>query len=208
VALPALQYCPTIYSYYAGVSRTANCLQYCKKVTASAAIHPGAIVGKVTIEDLEAFVRLFDASDWHRVEVEVDDFALVLSKTPASGQQPAIERAVSSMPASSAGRTAARAVSTATPLAPSPAQAIAPEGCVAIRAPHLGTFYRSPKPGAAPYIEVGQTVTAETEVCLLEVMKLFTTLRAGISGVVRAISAKESALVESGDVLFWVEPNS
>jgi acetyl-CoA carboxylase biotin carboxyl carrier protein len=164
-------------------------------------------VGKVTIEDLEAFVRLFDASDWHRVEVEVDDFALVLSKTPASGQQPAIERAGPATPTSSAGRTV-REVSTATPVVPSPTQAIAPEGCVAIRAPHLGTFYRSPKPGAAPYIEVGQTVTAETEVCLLEVMKLFTTLRAGMSGVVRAVSARESALVESGDVLFWVEPNS
>jgi acetyl-CoA carboxylase biotin carboxyl carrier protein len=164
-------------------------------------------VGKVTIEDLEAFVRLFDASDWDRVEVELDDFALVLSKTPGSEPHPAARPAASTIPESSRKQTSQPA-STVSPAASSSAQAAAPEGCVAIRAPHLGTFYRSPKPGAAPYVEVGQTVQAETEVCLLEVMKLFTTLRAGVSGVVRAISAKDSSLVESDDVLFWVEPNS
>ena len=47
-----------------------------------------------------------------------------------------------------------------------------------MRAPNLGTFYRAPKPGAPPYVAVGQRVEAATEVCLIEVMKLFTSVRA------------------------------
>ena len=77
-----------------------------------------------------------------------------------------------------------------------------PADWIAIRAPHLGTFYRAPKPGADPYVEIGQTVTAETEVWLLEVMKLFTSIRAGYSGVVRRLCARDAELVESSDLLF------
>jgi acetyl-CoA carboxylase biotin carboxyl carrier protein len=82
-----------------------------------------------------------------------------------------------------------------------------PEGWVGIRAPHLGTFYRAPKPGAPPLIDVGQAVGEETEVCLLEVMKLFTTLRAGKSGTVRRVCAADAQMVESGDILFLIEPH-
>jgi acetyl-CoA carboxylase biotin carboxyl carrier protein len=167
----------------------------------------GGILSKVSTEDLEAFVRLFDASDWDRIEIEQEDFALVLAKTsdllqPATLLHTPPSRAVHlEKPHDQAVRSESLPSSTLAP-------ASALEGCVAIRAPHLGTFYRAPKPGAAPYVELGQTVHADTEVCLLEVMKLFTTLRAGVSGTVRAICAKDSALVESDDVLFWVEPNS
>jgi acetyl-CoA carboxylase biotin carboxyl carrier protein len=170
----------------------------------------GAIVGKVSVEDLEAFVRLFDASDWDRVEVEVEDFALVLAKSSQPGQQiPALLAQPPAHRAASNQKTSDEELPSEKPLpARTPAAANVPEGCLAIRAPHLGTFYLSPKPGAAPYVKPGQSVNADTEICLLEVMKLFTTLRAGMSGVIRAICAKDSALVESGDVLFWVEPNS
>ena len=56
-----------------------------------------------------------------------------------------------------------------------------------VRAPNLGTFYRAPKPGAAPYVAIGQKVEAETEVCLIEVMKLFTSVCAGVAGTVREV---------------------
>jgi biotin carboxyl carrier protein len=55
-------------------------------------------------------------------------------------------------------------------------------------------------------VEVGQSISADTEVCLLEVMNLFTSLRAGIDGVVRQACATDGALVEGGEVLFLVEP--
>ena len=75
-----------------------------------------------------------------------------------------------------------------------------------VTASNLGTFYRSPKPGAAPFVDVGQRVEADTEICLLEVMKLFTSVKAGIAGTVRQISATDAELVEGGQVLFYIEP--
>ena len=64
-----------------------------------------------------------------------------------------------------------------------------PARLIAIRAPNLGTFYRAPKPGAPPYVEVGQTIEESTEVCLIEVMKLFAPVAAGVRGVVRDLGA-------------------
>jgi acetyl-CoA carboxylase biotin carboxyl carrier protein len=81
-----------------------------------------------------------------------------------------------------------------------------PSHWVAVTAPNLGTFYRSPKPGVAPYVTVGQAVTADTEICLLEVMKLFTTVRAGTAGVVRRICVEDAVMVDYGAVLFYIEP--
>jgi acetyl-CoA carboxylase biotin carboxyl carrier protein len=81
-----------------------------------------------------------------------------------------------------------------------------PEGLVALRAPNLGTFYRAPKPGAPPYIELGQEVEPDTEVCLIEVMKLFTPVRAGVKGIVREVCVADSELVEFDQPLFYIEP--
>lgn len=74
-----------------------------------------------------------------------------------------------------------------------------------VRAPNLGTFYRSPKPGSAPFVEIGQKVDAQTEICLLEVMKLFTSVKAGVNGTIRKVCVEDGVLVESGQVLFLVE---
>jgi biotin carboxyl carrier protein len=75
-----------------------------------------------------------------------------------------------------------------------------------IRAPNLGTFYRAPKPGAPPYVEVGQRVEPDSEVCLIEVMKLFAPVRAGLAGVVREIRARDGEMVEFDQALIVVEP--
>ena len=77
---------------------------------------------------------------------------------------------------------------------------------VVVRAPNLGTFYRAPKPGAPPYVAVGQRVEAATEVCLIEVMKLFTSVRAGVAGTVREMLVEDAELVEFDQPLFLIEP--
>ena len=59
-----------------------------------------------------------------------------------------------------------------------------PDGVVAIRAPMLGIFYRAPSPGEKPFVEVGQRVRADDTVGLIEVMKLFNSIRAGLDGEV------------------------
>ena len=80
-----------------------------------------------------------------------------------------------------------------------------PDTWIAVKAPNLGTFYGAPKPGAPPFVVIGQAVNADTEICLLEVMKLFTTVKAGIAGVVRKVCVTDSAMVEFDQVIFYIE---
>lgn len=75
-----------------------------------------------------------------------------------------------------------------------------------VRAPMVGTFYRAPAPGAAPYVSVGQQVEAGSTVCIIEVMKLMNTIEAGVRGVVREILVENACPVQHGEVLFVIEP--
>ena len=75
------------------------------------------------------------------------------------------------------------------------------EGEIAIRAPMIGTFYRAASPGDKPFVEVGQQVRADDNVGVIEVMKLFNTIRAGIDGSVVRIEAENASLVEFNQVL-------
>ena len=75
-----------------------------------------------------------------------------------------------------------------------------------MRAPYLGTFYRAPKPVATPYVEVGSPVAPETEICMVEVMKLFTAVHASISGRVHAVLASDGQLVDAQQPLFVLVP--
>jgi acetyl-CoA carboxylase biotin carboxyl carrier protein len=91
---------------------------------------------------------------------------------------------------------------------PSPPSEKAMEGLVAVKAPMLGTFYRTPKPGAPPFVEVGTMVGKDDPVCIIEVMKLFNTVKAGVQGRIAQICAEQGQLVEYQQTLFLVENKS
>jgi acetyl-CoA carboxylase biotin carboxyl carrier protein len=76
----------------------------------------------------------------------------------------------------------------------------------AITAPMAGSFYRAPKPDEPPFVEVGDTVAPGDTVALIDVMKLYTELKTEVSGKVVRIDASDSALVEFGQPLVWIEP--
>jgi acetyl-CoA carboxylase biotin carboxyl carrier protein len=77
----------------------------------------------------------------------------------------------------------------------------APEGRV-IKAPMVGTFYRSPSPDAKPFVEVGQTVKEGETVCIIEAMKLMNEIEADASGTIKAILVENGQPVEYGQPLF------
>jgi len=75
-----------------------------------------------------------------------------------------------------------------------------------IKSPMIGTFYRSPSPEAAPYIEVGAEVNPETVVCIIEAMKLFNEIESEIKGKIVKILVEDASPVEYDQPLFLVEP--
>lgn len=100
----------------------------------------------------------------------------------------------------------------APPPHPHPAEPAAPaaEPAVAlkeIKSPMVGTFYKSPEPGAAPYVKAGTRITPGQAVCIIEAMKIMNEIEAEISGVVREVCVEDSQPVEFGQVLFRVDPN-
>jgi acetyl-CoA carboxylase biotin carboxyl carrier protein len=88
------------------------------------------------------------------------------------------------------------------------AAAVPPEeaGWLEIKAPIVGTFYRSPAPDADPFVKLGQTVDEETVVCIVEAMKVMNEIKAEVRGVIRKILVENATPIEFGQVLFKVEP--
>lgn len=82
-----------------------------------------------------------------------------------------------------------------------------PEGSVLVRAPMVGTFYRSPAPDAPPFVEIGQHVEPDTTVCIIEVMKLMNSIAADARGVVTGVLVENGKHVEYGQVLMVIRPD-
>ena len=158
-----------------------------------------------TPADIENLIELFNRSDWDEMHLKTDSLEIFLSNDPqARRPSAAVTAAPAAAPvvvpgpaglAASAPAAASHAVETSIPA-----------GMVGIRAPNLGTFYRAPKPGAPIYVEVGQVIEADTEVCLIEVMKLFTPVKSGVRGTVRQICVNDGSMVEYEQLLVIIEP--
>lgn len=175
---------------------------------------------KPTMDDVQVVLARFHESDWDELHIDAGDFRLHVSKSPRSER--AVSAASASAPAASAPAAAGAPAATAQPTPTTPAATTPAAGGddagagdqgdelgegVVVRAPSLGTFYRSPKPGAEPYVEVGSDVTASSQLCLLEVMKLYTAVEAGVDGVIVQVLVDDAALVEHGQPLFVVRPH-
>jgi acetyl-CoA carboxylase biotin carboxyl carrier protein len=158
------------------------------------------MAGTVSDEDIRNLIRIFDASDWQELHVELQGLKLTVSKT---GGVATTSRSVPAPPAPAP--PAAVAVASQPAPVSQAAHVIGP-GQKVIHAPNLGSFWRQPKPGAPPYVEIGQTVEADTTVCLIEVMKLFTPVKAGINGRIVRVCAEDGQMVEYDDPLFVIDP--
>jgi acetyl-CoA carboxylase biotin carboxyl carrier protein len=154
-------------------------------------------------------ISLIAASSITDLHLEIGDFKLILARQ-AQGGEPR-QAATTTAPAAEGGRRAAAVSTGATQAFDVPAAARAgvaqPDvpGTV-VTAPMVGTFYRAPAPGAAPFVEVGSLVTKDQTVCIVEVMKLMNEVRAGCRGRVTAIYVEDGTLVEYGQTLIVVDP--
>ena len=83
----------------------------------------------------------------------------------------------------------------------------APAGTIVIKSHIMGMFYPQPEPGSPPFVSLGAEVNEDTTVCLIEVMKTFNAMTAGVKGVITEICVQNAQLVEYGQVLFRVRPS-
>ena len=145
----------------------------------------------MNIEEIKAIAEIVSANDLAELKFEQDGVKLqikrgaktVVTAAPAMGVA-----APSVLPAAPA----------ATPAAP------AAEPQETIDAPLVGTFYRSSSPEAAPFVKVGDKVTPDTVVCIIEAMKVMNEVKAEKSGVVKEILAENGNPVEFGQALFVI----
>ena len=97
------------------------------------------------------------------------------------------------------------AVPAAAPAAPAAAAAPAPAPGTPVESPLVGTFYSAPSPDSAPFVKVGDRVTPDTVICIIEAMKVMNEIKAEKSGVVKEIVAQNGQPVEYGQVLIILE---
>ena len=76
-----------------------------------------------------------------------------------------------------------------------------------VKSPMIGTFYRSPSPEAAPYVEIGTEVGPDTVVCIIEAMKVMNEIKSEVKGIVTQALVENGKPVEFGQPLFKVRPN-
>ncbi len=94
------------------------------------------------------------------------------------------------------------------PATPAPAApAAAEQGSFVIESPMVGTYYASSSPEAAPFVSAGSRVGLDTTVCIIEAMKVFTDIPAGVAGVIVEALVKSGQPVEFGQPLFRVRPD-
>jgi acetyl-CoA carboxylase biotin carboxyl carrier protein len=166
----------------------------------------------LTEDDVLHILKLIDESKFDYFQLEVGELKITVSKgEPIPLASSSASAAASPSPAPVAAQTP-KATPAAPPTAvqsPAPkvdASAAAAQGLLPITAPLLGTFYVAPEPGAPPFVQVGAAITEDTTVGLIEVMKVFNSVRASVKGTIVQVVAQNGQFVEYGQPLFLVKP--
>ena len=157
-------------------------------------------------DDVLHILKLIDESKFDYFQLEVGELKITVSKgepIPLTSTPQAITVAPTPPAASAPKPAAAPAVASS---AQTPKAAVIPEGMLPITAPILGTFYVAPEPGAPPFVQVGQQITEDTTMGLIEVMKVFNSVRSTVKGILVEVVAQNGQFVEFGQTLFIVKP--
>ena len=165
---------------------------------------PGGVSMGLRYDEISEILKLIDGSSCDEFVLETEDIRLVVRRQSANGPTVRFEptQGSPSFPAPSATVSPPQATK-----APATIPAATHDAMHVVCAPMVGTFYRSPSPGTPAFIEVGAKVKKGDPICIIEVMKLFTTIHAEWSGTVAEVGAENAQLVEYGQMLFVIAPD-
>ena len=153
------------------------------------------------LKDIKAIIDLMKKNSVSEFELEKQDFKIRLKRGMNGGGGAAVDDVPPSVvyaPVPSALPAGAAPAAAATSVASNESE---------VKSPMIGTFYRSPSPESAPYIEVGAEVNPETVVCIIEAMKVMNEIKAEVKGVVTQVLVENAKPVEFGQPLFKVRPS-
>lgn len=152
----------------------------------------------MNLKEIKELINLMNENNLNELEIEREGTRIRIKKSP-SGKFEAV---------------------TEEPSAPRVVHAIKPdqeyvprkketpeENLVAIKAPMVGTFYRSPSPEAKPYVEIGQAIDVGQVVCIIEAMKLMNEIKSEVKGKIVEVLVENANPIEYGQPLFMVEPS-
>ena len=145
---------------------------------------------------IERLIDAFERSEWREIDVRSGGVRVHL----VAGGSPAPHRAPEQVPGADPMAAPADAPATRSPSDPE-----VPAGAHMVSAPSPGVFWRAPEPGAPPFAAVGDRVTADATLCIIEVMKLMSHLKAGVAGTVVAILAENGGSVAKDQPLFAID---
>ena len=152
---------------------------------------------------LEQIVQLMASNDLNTVDVRDGEKRVILKRG-------AVAQSVTyAAPMAASHAPAAPAPAASTGSAPAKPQAAAADdtaGLVAIKSPMVGTFYSAASPDAKPFVSVGTTVDEDTDVCIIEAMKVFNNIKAETRGTIAKVLCTNGQTVEFGQTLYWVKP--
>ena len=159
-------------------------------------------INGMEVKEIKKLVDLMLKNDLRELEIQDGDRRVVL-KRGAGEAVPAITLSpiqATQLPASTA---AAESAATEAP-ADKPSEEQEFESIVS---PMVGTFYDSPNPESPAYASVGDTVTVETVVCIVEAMKVMNEIKAGVAGTIEKVMVRNGEAVEFGQPMFLVRPD-
>jgi acetyl-CoA carboxylase biotin carboxyl carrier protein len=175
----------------------------------------------LTNEDVADILALLDSLPYDEFDLQTPRFRLTLRRAPGGGwteesQVLDAPTAVTPTPTAAAGGTpvtgrdirAGGAAVAAAGMAADEERGGAAAGLVAVPAPLPGTFYRAPRPGAPPFVEVGDEVSEDTVVAIVETMKLMNSVHAGTRGRVAGICLANAEPTARGATLMWIAPQA
>lgn len=167
-------------------------------------------------EDVHNILKIIDGSSLEELHLEIGDFKLVVRRRGAGAAAPMTPpdvpappetaNAVSAVPVWPEGGADEVVTPQVKATVSGPGRQPSMARGVEVKAPMVGTFYRAPAPGAPPFVEVGSVVAEDDTVCIIEVMKLMNSIKAGCRGRVVEVSAEDGTLVEFGQTLMVIEP--
>jgi acetyl-CoA carboxylase biotin carboxyl carrier protein len=150
------------------------------------------------LKEIKKIVEMMTENDLAEFLLEEEAFTLQLKRGTAGVTQIVSTPHMVSAPVAAPAQAAA-------PVAMAPA-ANENEGLIEIKSPMVGTFYRSPSPDSDSFVQIGQEVTSDTVVCIIEAMKVMNEIQAEVKGKIKKILLDNATPVQFGQALFLVEP--